>query len=188
MSWSSFTELTSGIISPFHPSKISLRPLVAKAYYRFVLFSTDEQRVVGAKGEFFIEDGATNVVFFIGPQEDNLIRDEILSELPKIYNTDPGTLVFDSIDVGSKELFSTKNSIGEVRSANFVSLEVIDEEKTRGFGATDRFDNEGVYKILRVGSSPTGISKEGYISFEEFPEEPVNLSQVFVLEEVVPIQ
>ena len=66
--------------------KIYLRPLVARAYYRFILFSTDSQPVIGAKGEYFIEDGSTNVIFFVGPQEDNLIRDEILSNLPGIYD------------------------------------------------------------------------------------------------------
>jgi hypothetical protein len=75
---------------------IYVRPLVARSYYKFTMFSTDDQRVVGAKGEYFIEDGATNIVFFTGPEEENSVRDEILGDLPGgVYNKDPGSLIFD---------------------------------------------------------------------------------------------
>jgi hypothetical protein len=49
-------------------------------------------------------------------------------------------------------------------------LNVIDEEKTRGNSATDRFDNEGVFQILRVGKTPTGATYKEQIDYTEFPD------------------
>ena len=164
---------------------ISVRPMVARAYYKFTLFSIDGQRVVGAKGEYFIEDGSTNVIFFIGQEEENEVRDAIIVDLPDIYNKESGTLLYDAIDSGARKIMDAKHSVGESRSATYVSIDVIDEVMTRGSGATDRFANEGVYKLLRVGTNKTGATQEGRISYIEFPEDPINLQQILVSNEVV---
>ena len=165
--------------------QIYVRPLIARAYYKFTLFSTDDQRVVGAKGEYFIEDGATNVVFFVGQEEENEVRDDIITGLPDVYSKEPGTLLYDAIDGGAREILKTKHAIGEVESANYLSIEVTDEEKVRGSSATDRFDNEGVFQVLRVGKTPTGATYKEQIDYTEFPADPVSLRQILISDEVV---
>lgn len=165
--------------------KIYTRPLIARAYCKFSLFSTEEQRVMGSKGEYFIEDGSTNIVFFLCQEEENEIRDDIISGLPDIYSKEPGTLIYNAIDGGAREILQSKHSVGEAKSANYLSVEVIDEIKIRGKGATDRFDNEGVFEILRAGTSPTGVNSQEQIVYESFPSDPVSLRQIFISEEKV---
>jgi hypothetical protein len=164
---------------------ITVRPMVPRANYKFTLASTDTSVVSGLKGERFIEDGATNVIYFIGQVEDSSVRSEILSDLPPIYNTDGGTLIFDSIDTGAREIEKASHILGEVRSSNYVSLEVTDEETVRGSGPFDRFVNEGVFKILRVGKTPSGTTSDGSIFFDSFPTDPVSLKQVMVSQELI---
>jgi len=164
---------------------VGVRPMIPMGYYEFILSSTSQQQVRGAKGETFIEDGFTNHVFFMGVQESNDIRDAILDGLPKIYNTDANTLIFKAIDAGAKEILDVVHDAGEVKSANYVSIEIADEQITRGAGPYDRFSHEGAFQILRVGSDATGATEKGRISFDSFPADPVSLQQIFVNEEVV---
>jgi hypothetical protein len=164
---------------------INTRPMVDRAYYKLTLASTATDIIKGARGERFLEDGATNIVYFIGEIEENEIRDEILNDIPDIYNKESDGLIFDAIDSSAKSILDLSHDAGEVESANYVSIEVEDEEVTRGSGAFDRFANEGVYQILRVGSSAAGATTQDTLSFEEFPSDPVSLQQISVSEEEV---
>jgi len=165
---------------------INVRPMVPRAHYKLTVASTSSQQVRGARGQSFIEDGASNVVFFVGQQEDNVVRDSILGNLDNsVYNIEAGTLIFDTVDAGAKEILTSGQTAGEVRSANYVSIDVEDEIITRGDGPFDRFTNEGVYQVLRVGSTITGASTSGSISFEEFPTDPVSLQRILVSAETV---
>ena len=164
---------------------ISTKPMVPRAYYQAIFASTSSQEFKGARGERFLEDGATNYVFFVGPEEENEIRDSILNDIPDIYTKEPGSLVFDSIDAGAHEILTTSHKIGEVGSANYVSIDIEDEELTRGSGPFDRFAHEGVYKVLRVASTQTGATESGTLEYDEFPSDPVSLQQILVSEEEV---
>jgi len=164
---------------------ISIRPLIPRANYKITLFSTSTKPFKGSKGEVLVEDGSNNVIFFVGQQEDNIVRDNIIDDLPDIYDAEPGKLVFDSIDAGSKQILNGVHAAGEVRSANYVSIEVQDVAMTRGSGPYDRFPNEGVYQLLRVGSFPTSAKEQNRIEFEEFPSDPISLQQILVESETV---
>jgi len=158
---------------------ITVRPLVPRANYKLTLFSTDAQPFKGSKGEELVEDGSNNVVFFIGQQEDNVVRDSILGDLPDLYTTESGSLVSDTIDVGAKQILDGAHTAGEVRSANYISIEQTDIIMTRGSGPYDRFPNEGVYQLLRVGGTPTAAQQQNSIAFTAFPADPVSLQQIF---------
>jgi len=164
---------------------INTRPILPRGYYKLTLSSTSSSMIEGARGESFLVDGATNVYYFTGPEDDNPIRDNILSDVPGVYDTDPGGLLFDSIDASASEIQTSNNRTGEVRSANYVSVTVEDELKTRGAGPFDRFANEGVYEIIRVGSVETGTTDSAEISFLEFPSDPVSLQQASITDEEV---
>jgi len=164
---------------------ITTRPMVARAYYKLTLASTTTDIIKGARGERFLEDGATNVVYFVGEIEENAIRDEILQDIPDIYNKESESLVFDSIDASAKNLLDLAHDSGEVGSASYVSIDVVDEEITRGSGAFDRFANEGVFQVLRVGSTVTGATTQDTLSYDEFPSDPVSLQQISVTAEEV---
>jgi hypothetical protein len=165
---------------------INIRPMVPRAHYQLTVQSTSTQQVVGSGGQSFIEDGASNVVFFVGQQEENVVRDNILDDLDdSIYNVDAGSLIFDTVDAGAKEILTGGQIAGEIRSANYVSIEVTDESLTRGGGPFDRFANEGVYQVLRVGSTITGASVADSISFTEFPTDPVSLQRILVTTEEI---
>ncbi|MGW8180268.1 MAG: hypothetical protein ACWGQW_16130, partial [bacterium] len=84
-----------------------------------------------------------------------------------------------------KEIEKVNHIMNEVKSASYVSIEVTDESITRGSGPYDRFANEGVFQILRVGATETGATSQGSISYDEFPSDPVSLRQVQVTGEVV---
>jgi len=166
--------------------QITIRPMVPRAHYKLTVASTTTQTVQGAIGQPFLEDGTTNVVFFVGQQEENIVRDEIIADLDSgVYNVETGSLVFDTIDAGAEEILKSAHSSGEVRSANYVAIDVTDEIVTRGSGPFDRFSNEGVYQILRVGSAITGATTSDTISFTEFPSDPVSLQRILVTGETV---
>ena len=160
-------------------------PLVERAYYRLVVQSTSSQTFRGARGETFIEDGATNYVFFLGPEEENFIRDDILNDFTEVYNKESGSLIFDAVDAGARKILESLHKIQEVDSSKYVSIEVENEEITRGAGPFDRFTKEGVFQVLKVSSDDSGTLSEGTISFDEFPSDPVSLQQVLVSEEEV---
>lgn len=164
---------------------INTRPMVARAYYKLTLTSTSADIIKGARGERFLEDGATNIVYFLGQVEENTIRDTIIDDIPDIYSKESDGLIFDAIDANAKSILDLLHNAGEVQSASYVSVEVEDEEITRGSGALDRFANEGVYQVLRVGSTATGTTTEEMLSFDEFPSNPVNLQQISVTNEEV---
>lgn len=164
---------------------ISVRPMRPRAQYKLVMTSTDNQTIRGINGQRFLEDGATNQVYFLGQREDNDVRENILEALAPIYDTEGGLLV-DTIDTGASSIVRTSRAAGEVRSANYVSIEVVDESITRGSGPFDRFGNEGVFQLLRVGSTTTSAQlTAGEISFDEFPTNPVSLQQVQVDDEII---
>ena len=132
---------------------IYTRPMRARVQYKIKLASTTSQVFKGARGESFIEDGATNYVYIIGPENTNDIRDSILNDLPEIYDTDSGSLTFDAIDAGAQKILAAEHKIKEIDAAGYISIQVDDEEITRGAGPFDRFANEGVFKLIKVSDS-----------------------------------
>jgi hypothetical protein len=182
-------SVSNPTISSVVPSEkvltITTRPLAPRANYRLELSSTTSQSFIGNRGENLVEDGSNNIVFFIGQSEDNIVRDSIIGDLPDIYVAESGDLVYDTIDAGAKQVLDSSHAAGEVRSANYISIEITDAELVRGSGPFDRFEDEGVFQLLRVGSSPTSAEEQNTISFTEFPSDPVSLKQVFVDTEVI---
>lgn len=164
---------------------IRVRPMVPRVQYQLVLNSTSSSIITGSHGERMVEDGATNHIFFVGQVEDDEIRDQILGDLPPIYNINGGTLIFDTISPIANQISTTIHKTNEIKSSGYVSLEEIDELKIRGSGPYDRLNNEGAYQLIRAGLKPTGSPLSKTLTFSNFPSNVINLKQVDVEEEII---
>lgn len=164
---------------------ITLRQMVPRANYKVIFSSTTTQSFLSARGNKLIQDGRTNVVFFVGQEEENVVRENIIKDLPDIYEAEAGGLVFDTIDAGAKQILNAAHNTSEIKSANYVSLDATNVAMTRGSGPFDRFPDEGVYQLLRVGTSMANVDEIGNISFSSFPSYPVSLQQILVSKEDV---
>jgi len=164
---------------------IRTQPMVGSALYKLTFVSTTTQSFQDARTQsFLIEDGFANVVYYVGVKEDNEVRDQIFNGLPGVYDVDD-TVLSDLIDSFAGEILTAKQSVGEVKSSNYVSIGVTDEELIRGNGPSDRFVNEGVFQITRVGKEITGADLTNTIIFSEFPSDPISLQQVEVTSEEI---
>lgn len=164
---------------------ISTQPMIPGALYELVLASTQSQPFKSAHGDRLVEDGATNHFFFTGIEEESETFQSLVDSLPSIYDPKAGSFLRDLIMPVAKEIEASLHAANEVKAANYISVEVTDEELTRGKGPYDRFANEGVFKLLRVGSSPTGANISGLLQYTSFPTDPISLQQVTVTKEIV---
>jgi len=161
------------------------QPMVSGSLYEMVLGSTDSQPFQGAHGERLVEDGATNHLFFVGMEEESDTFKSMTDSLPSIYDPSSGSLLRNLIMPTADEIEDAKHSANEVGAANYVSIDVVDEEIVRGSGPYDRFANEGVFKLLRAGASTTNANLDGSIQYDQFPLDPVSLQQTSVSSEIV---
>lgn len=172
--------------------------------YTLKFISTEQQLFASVNGDLLDDDTISASVQFVGLESPKQIRDGILGAVPPTYNVDSDTLVRKHLSNISQQLFRAKNDIRDVGSSNYISVDVIDEVKTRGFGPTDRLNNEGAYEVVRVGLQPTGASESRVFDFAEsqlesvlpdlperantqlaaFPSDPLSLRSVTVEEEV----
>ncbi len=156
---------------------ITTQPMGSGLQYEMVLASTSSQPFAGAHGERLLEDGATNHLFFTGIEEESDVFQALAEALPSIYDPKAGSLIRDLIMPTAKEIEAAQHAANEVGAANYISVEVTDEEMTRGAGPYDRFANEGVFKLLRVGAGATSADVAGSLSYDRFPSDPISLQQ-----------
>ena len=164
---------------------ITTQPMIPGALYELILASTTSQAFQSAHGDRLVEDGATNHFFFTGIEEESETFKSLKDSLPSIYDPKAGSFLRDLIMPMAREIEATQHAANEVGAANYVSVEVTDEEITRGSGPYDRFANEGVFKLLRAGANPTSATLNGSLQYTEFPSDPISLQQSTVSKEVV---
>lgn len=164
---------------------VTTRPMIPGALYELVLASTSAQPLKGAHGERFVEDGATNHFFFTGFEVETQTFQSLRDSLPSIYDPKAGSFLRDLIVPIARELETATHAANEVGSANYISVQVDDEQLARGEGPYDRFANEGVFELLRVGSAPTSATTGESLPYDEFPSDPISLQQVEVSQETV---
>ena len=158
------------------------------------LLDSDEVLFTSAKGVPLINDDISRELFFVGLKGHNPVRDRIFAKIPKLYNIE-NTNVSSIISAQSEEIFQAQKHIGELLSDNYISVNVIDEERTRSSGATDRLINENAYSIERVSSKRTrgGLTFESLDYNEDsiidkhmsIPNHPISLQEVYVEDEEI---
>ena len=152
-------------------------PLTPLAVYNIRLFSITGAPFTSVNGNYLFEDGKTNVISINGAQNpENLILDKLKSYLRKTpYDTENPGLVKSHLENIANVLYKTLNSIHQLKTDNYISIDVIDEYHKRGAGPYDRLNNEGVYDIVRVGPSVSNFITQGILTLSSFPKEPVTL-------------
>ena len=145
---------------------ITFRPLFPNVQYQITFFSTNAQPFQTINGERIVENDYRNAFFVTSPgEEENEIRDELFKDVSTLYETGEPTLVRDLLSSLAYEFQKVSDAVETTRSANYISVLVEDEIKTRDDGPIDRLNNGGAFEILRVASTPTGSNKSTYIEF-----------------------
>lgn len=129
-------------------------------------------------------------IYFLGVEDINIVRDDMLANLPANYDISEQTLVRDLTSVVADEINKTNIALHEIANDNFISVSVVDEKYSRGPGPTDRLANEGTYRVSRVAKTITGTHAAGLKTFDPILNpniifEIINL-RVLQIEESVP--
>lgn len=160
---------------------ISCLPLTSLANYNIKFISTPLAPFVSEDNKAkLLEDGIANKYSFIGPSEpENPIKTYFNTYFrDNLYNiTDENTTVGNYIRSLTDNLLKALYNIRQVKNENYLSLDIIDENKVRGEGPFDRLSEEGAYEIIRVGRTPTGTRVSKTLSYTEFPFYPITLQQ-----------
>lgn len=167
---------------------INTLPLTPKVKYIIKFYSSSNQKFVSYDGkEFLVEDGQTNQTTIISWQEpDDTIKAALKHYLKdNIFTIEDGTLAESVVDSQAVILSKALHDIGQLKNDNYLELPIIDEKKVRGEGAYDRLSQEGAFVVNRVGTTLTGYSKTGKISFSSFPYGQISLQQKTSINEEV---
>ena len=166
--------------------EISCLPLTSLASYYLLFKSTSSKPFVSVNGQAkILEDGVANKYYFVGPAEPaNPVKSYLLNYFKdNVYNVDDETTtVGNYIRSLSKNLSKALYDIRQVKNENYLSVDVVDELKTRGTGPFDRLNEEGAYEIVRVGRASSGTSVGSTISFATTPFYPVTLQRELATE------
>jgi hypothetical protein len=169
--------------------RITTQPLTPFASY-FITFKSSNILFKSINGDaLLIEDGVANKQFFLGPMEpDNVVKEFLTNYLRNnIYNLDDNTTIVSStIQALSLILSKALYAIRQLKNENYLSFTVNDELKTRSAGPFDRLNEEGAYKVLRVGRTPFGTKANKEKSHNIFPFYPVTLKSVSITEVLFP--
>ncbi|CAM6003619.1 unnamed protein product [Sphagnum balticum] len=162
--------------------KISCQPLTPLASYYLVFQSTPDNPFQSLNGEAIImANGVSNQYLIsapIGP--DNPIYNYLINYFSgNIYEglQDPNSVVTQYINSLATNLARALYDIRQLKTDNYLELDVIDEQKVRGGSPFDRLNNEGAYEVDRVATGPTDAVAAGTISFADFPYYAVTLQR-----------
>lgn len=134
---------------------LKTRPQVSGNYYLLKFLDTDEVLFESLRGHTLPFDDNSRELFFVGIDNVNPIRDRMFDSIPSLFEIE-NTTIKNIISAQANELYTAQKKIGEVLSNNYLSVDVVDEIRTRSAGATDRLANENAYEILRVSKEPSG--------------------------------
>lgn len=165
---------------------ITTLPLTPYTKYRVTFssilgtpFSSEDSRY------FLPQDGVANVVEILGAENPNdIIRDNMVQELSgQPYVPERGTLLRDVQNQMSSEIWKAIQDVRQTKNENYLSFVVKDERKQRSYGAFDRLNEEGAYKILRVGLTPDNQTLSGQMNYTSFPFDIISLQSMSVTDE-----
>lgn len=175
---------------------IKTRPQVSGNYYLLKFLDTSAVPFTSNRGDRLIDDSNSRELFFVGIDNVNPFRDRLLESVPGLFEIE-NTVLKDILSAQAEELYKAQKTIGKVLSNNYISVDVVDEPRTRTAGATDRLANENAYQIDRVSSKLTGTAPKfaiiDYTSANALPRShylpyyPVSLQQTEVIDEIITI-
>ena len=173
---------------------ITTRPQVAGNFYVLKLLDSEEVLFTAAKGTPLIHDDVSRELFFVGLKKHNPVRDRMFANIPKLYNLEESN-ASRIIVAQSEELFQAQKHVGELLSDNYISVDIVDEQRVRSSGATDRLINENAYEIKRVSPNNANVrltfksleyNKDSDIDRHDYiPKHPISLQEVYEEEEEI---
>jgi len=173
---------------------ITTRPQVAGNFYVLKLLDSEEVLFTAAKGTPLIHDDVSRELFFVGLKKHNPVRDRMFANIPKLYNLEESN-ASRIIVAQSEELFQAQKHVGELLSDNYISVDIVDEQRVRSSGATDRLINENAYDIKRVSPNNANVrltfkslkyNEDSDIDRHDYiPKHPISLQEVYEEEEEV---
>jgi hypothetical protein len=170
---------------------IACQPLTPLAVYNIQLQSVPQHPFESLNGDATVPmDGVSNIYSITGP----LSADNPVSlYLGSFYNgsiydamQDPNSVVSQYINSLAINLARALYDIGQLGNENYLELDIVDEQHTRGTGPFDRLYEEGAYEVTRVGFGPTDATASQSINFTNFPDFPVTFQRVLVTENLTP--
>lgn len=159
---------------------IVCQPMTPLADYYLLFQSVPLYPFESLNGDAVISnDGVSNKILITAPlTPDNPIS----SYLGTFYNgsiydamQDPNSVVSQYINSLAVNFSRALYDIGQLKNENYLELDIVDEQKVRGAGPTDRLFQEGAYEVSRVGKGPTDATMPAAIVFTDFPDYPVTL-------------
>lgn len=196
-------ESLSGAVSDLEVTGVTLtgkvaliktKPQVSGNYYLLRFVDTSDVVFASEKGTRLLDDSISRDLFFVGIDNINPIRDRMLREVPQLFDVD-NTNLRSIISAQAEEMYRAQIAIGRNLSNNYISIDVEDEFRTRGPGATDRMANENAYEVVRVSDTPTSslskyatldyTSDNTYEALQTIPFFPVSLQQELIEDEEI---
>jgi hypothetical protein len=160
---------------------LTCQPLTPLAAYFITLQSVTNHPFESINGDAIVStDGVSNRYLITAPlSANNPVKNYLDSFLQgNIYNNDDdNTVIAKYIQSLSVNISRALYDIRQVKNENYLSFDVIDEQKIRGGGPFDRLNEEGAYEILRVGRTPAGTAVSHTFAFDPFPSFPVTLQR-----------
>lgn len=173
---------------------VKTKPQVAGNYYLLKFLDTSDVIFASEKGQRLLDDSISRDLFFVGIDNINPFRDRMLREVPQLFDVENTTLR-NIISAQAEEMHKAQIAIGRNLSNNYISIDVEDELRTRGPGATDRMANENAYQVIRVADRPTSslskydildyTSDNTYEALQTIPFFPISLQQELIEEEEI---
>ena len=158
---------------------LTTQPLTSQAAYQITFSSIPGTLFQSLNGDAILyQDDITNKQIFLGPIEtDNPVYQFLTDYLANsVYDVKNSTKVVNKIVQALSTLLSKAlYDIRQVKNENYLSFDVVDEQKVRGSGPSDRLNEECAYNIVRVGRTPTGTSTLMNVPYTSFPRFPVSL-------------
>lgn len=170
---------------------IVCQPLTALATYTLQFQSVPQHPFESINGDATLPmDGVSNKTSITGPlSTDNPLVNFFNSYYNgSIYDAmqDPNSVVSQHINALAINLARALYDIGQLGNENYLELDIVDEQHTRGPGPTDRLSKEGAYEITRVGFGPTqAIANHTFVD-PFFPTYPITLQGQEVTEVLHP--
>lgn len=169
---------------------LNTQPQFANNLYLITLLDLPTQPFESNDGIELLSDQTSRQIYFIGVEDINIVRDQMLNNLPSNYDTGSQTIVHDIISTIANDINTTSVTLREIKNNSFISVPVNDELYFRGTSPTDRLNNEGVFQVSRVAKTITGTNAAGSKTFDPITDpnllfEIINL-RATQIKEVIP--
>lgn len=158
---------------------IEVSPLLELTSYYIIFKSTNNIPFISLNNiSRLLEDGISNKYLILSPiSPENPVKNFFKSYFyGNIYDVEDNSgLISKYLDGISSVISRALYDIGQVKNENYISFNVIDEIKTRGYGSSDRLNEESAYEIIRVGLTPTNTKAQQTFQYSSFPYYPISL-------------